>query len=100
MNVVLVNHSLNQYYKVEEGAFLDAVNHVFSTNSKYRLVNEPRVSLAKNNSNVDIFLDVKVSNKVDTESAIKNLIHEVEQQVLYLIGVKPKNIQIYLLGQF
>ncbi|UUD35887.1 hypothetical protein NPA08_02860 [Mycoplasmopsis citelli] len=98
MNWIDVSYNVNQKYIVTESAILDAINNVFSEIKNSKLISVPRLSFAEDHSNVDVYLDVKISKipKDSLYSCVAEIVKSVEQSIKLLIDKNPANVQICL----
>lgn len=102
MNLITVEYGQGQTYLVHENAIEDVILKVASSFEDVKISSQPRISFSKNQTNIYVYLDIKIAAKriSEADNIIKEITDEIDTQVEYLIDSKPKNTQICLLGTY
>lgn len=94
MNYILVHFSLNQVYSIEKSAIEQVVAKTFAKlngNTKIK-----SVEITFGNSPSDLIVDVKIdlNAKADIKNTIEKQVSSIEEQIINLTGMRPKNISM------
>ncbi|WP_406613679.1 MMB_0454 family protein [Mycoplasma corogypsi] len=102
MKYLNVNYNNSQTYFVDQNAILNVVEYAITKTKNVKLATPTRLHLEDNDCNVQIFVDIKVkkSDKLDINAIVKSLVEIIETGVKNLLDVRPKNVQIAILGLY
>ncbi|UVD81994.1 hypothetical protein NV226_01655 [Mycoplasma iguanae] len=100
MQYILLNYGLNKSYNIHQNVFVQVINNSLNAKKEIELIDEPIVSFVEQNTNVEIFINIKIKIDLDIIEIINHLTTSINEDMKNLIGVAPKNIQINYQGRF
>lgn len=94
MNYILVHFSLNQVYSIEKSAVEQVVAKTFAKLDGGTKIKAVEITFG--NSPSDLIIDVKLdlNVKANLKVTIEKQISSIEEQIINLTGMRPKNISM------
>lgn len=94
MNYILVHFSLNQVYSIEKSAIEQVVAKTFAKLDGGTKIKTVEITFG--NSPSDLIIDVKLdlNVKANLKVTIEKQISSIEEQIINLTGMRPKNISM------